>query len=96
MATAEPLTPPWLQDYQARVTPQLTPIQKLACEAIWAWFDELWEAEQVDSNRLRDLQREALPSFDRIETSTGQERDDAIVDLVERLRAIDVSVFFPR
>lgn len=96
MATAEPLTPPWLQDYQGRVTPQLGPIQKLACEAIWAWFDELWEAEQVDSSRLRDLQGEVLPLFQCIETSGGQGRDDAIVELVERLRAVDISVFLPR
>lgn len=96
MATAEPLTPPWLLAYQARVNPQLTPIQNLACEALWGWFDELWEAEQVDSSRLRDLQGEVLPLFERIETSAGQERDDAIVELVERLRAVDISVFFPR
>jgi hypothetical protein len=96
MATAEPLTPPWLLDYQARVNPRLTPIQKLACEAIWAWFDELWEAEQVHSSRLRDLQGEVLPFFERIETSAGQQRDAVIVDLIERLRAIDISVFFPR
>ena len=96
MATAEPLTPPWLRDYQARVHPQLSPIQRLATEAVWTWFDELWEAEQVDSSRLRDLQAEVLPFFERIEASAGQERDDAIVELVARLRAVDLSVFFPR
>ena len=37
-----------------------------------------------------------LPLFDRIERSTGLERDDAITRLVERLRAIDMSVFAPR
>jgi hypothetical protein len=95
-ATTEPLTPPWLLDYQARVDPQLTPIQKLACEAVWAWFDELWEAEQVDSSRLRDLQGQVLAFFQRIETSGGRERDAAIVELVERLRAVDIAVFFPR
>jgi chromosome condensin MukBEF complex kleisin-like MukF subunit len=96
MATAEPLTPPWLRDYQARVDPQLSPIQRLACEAIWAWFNELWEGEQVDSTRLHDLRDEVLPLFEQIETSTGLERDDPITELVERLREIDTSVFFPR
>jgi len=28
-------------------------------------------------------------------SSDGQQRDDAIVELVERLRAVDISVFFP-
>ena len=83
MATAEPLTPPWLDEYRARIDPELTPIQKLASEAIWAWFGELWEGEQVDSARLG------------VETSSGQQGDDAIGELVERLRSIDTSVFFP-
>ncbi|MDH3519967.1 MAG: hypothetical protein OEM49_05865 [Myxococcales bacterium] len=96
MATAEPLTPPWLRDYQARVDPQLSPIQRLACEAIWAWFNALWEGEQVGSRRLRDLCDEVLPLFEQIETSTGPERDNAITELVERLRAIYTSVLFPR
>ncbi len=96
MATAEPLTPPWLRGYQTRVDPQLTPIQRLASEAIWTWFSELWEDEQIESSRLHDLQAEVLPLFERIEASTGRDRDDAIVELVERLRAVDRSVFFPR
>jgi hypothetical protein len=95
MATAEPLTPPWLEEYQARIDPALTPIQRLASEAIWAWFGELWEGEQVDSARLGDLRNEVLHLFEQIEVSSGGRRDDAIVELVERLRSIDTSVFFP-
>lgn len=53
--TTEPLTPRWLDAYRTRVDPLLTPLQRLASEAIWAWFDELWEGGQVDANRLIDL-----------------------------------------
>lgn len=95
-ATAEPLTPPWLVEFQTRVVPQLTPIERLASEAIWAWFDELWEREQADSSRLGNLQDEVLHFFERIEASDGQERGDAIVELVESLRSIDTAVFTPR
>jgi hypothetical protein len=96
MATAEPLTPPWLRDYRGRVEPRLTAIQRQASEAIWAWFDDLWEGEQVDASRLRDLQDEVLPLFERIENSAGQEREETIVELTRLLRAIDTSVFLPR
>ncbi len=50
----------------------------------------------MDSGRLRDLADEVLPLFDRIERSSGREQDDAIVEFIERLRAIDISVFFVR
>lgn len=60
--------------------PRLAPIQRLASEAIWNWFDELWEGEQVSKSRLADLQHEVLPLFERIETSATQDLDDAIVD----------------
>ena len=96
MATAEPLTPPWLRDYRDRVDPQLTPVQRLAFEVIWSWFDELWEGEQADSARLRDLCDEVLPLLEQIETSTGLDRDGAITELAARLRSIDLSVFIPR
>jgi hypothetical protein len=95
-ATAEPLTPPWLNEYRARIGPELTRIQRLASEAIWAWFGELWEGEQVNPSRLVDLQDEVLPLFERIEASAGEQLDEAIVELVERLRSIDTSVFFHR
>jgi chromosome condensin MukBEF complex kleisin-like MukF subunit len=95
-ATTEPLTPRWLDAYRARIDPQLTPLQRLASEAIWAWFDELWEGGQVDASRLVDLQDEVLALFERIETSTGPLRDEAIVELVDRLRSIDRAVFFRR
>ena len=64
----------------------MAPIQRLAAEAIWAWFDELWEGEHVDSGRLQDLADEVLPVLDSIERSSGHEQDDAIVELAERLR----------
>lgn len=61
-----------------------------------AWFDELWEGGQVDASRLVDLQDEVLALFGRIETSTGPLRDEAIVELVDRLRSVDRAVFFRR
>jgi hypothetical protein len=70
-ATTEPLTPRWLDAYRTRVDPQLAPLQRLASEAIWTWFDELWEGGQVDASRLVDLQDEVLALFEQIETSTG-------------------------
>lgn len=50
----------------------------------------------MDSNCLSDLRDEILPLLEWIERSAGRDRDDAVVDVVERLRAIDTSVFFPR
>ncbi len=73
-----------------------TPVQRLASEAIWTWFEELWQGGQVGQGRLGDLRAEVLPLFDRIEAPRGAQRDGAIVELVERLRSIDMSVFFPR
>lgn len=60
------------------------------------WFDELWEGGQADADRLVDLQAEVLALLERIETSTGPLRDEAIVELVDRLRSIDWAVFFRR
>jgi hypothetical protein len=36
-----------------------------------------------------------VPLLDRIESSTGHERDAAIVETVELLRSIDMGVFHP-
>lgn len=71
----------------------MNPIQRIAIEAAWVWFEELWESGQVDSARLRDLVDEVLSLFERIEQGSAQERDEWIVELVERLRAVDMSVF---
>ena len=50
----------------------------------------------MDASRLVDLQDEVLALFGRIETSTGPLRDEAIVELVDRLRSVDRAVFFRR
>ncbi len=50
-----------------------------------------------DAYRARvDLQDEVLALFERIEMSIGPLRDEAIVELVDRLRSIDRAVFFRR
>lgn len=94
--TAEPLTPLWIDDYRSRVEPLLSPLQRLALTSIWYWFDALWETENILEERLRDLQADVLELFDQIERSLPDQRDAAIVELDQRLQAIDRSVFSSR
>lgn len=75
--------------------PRLTAIQVLAAEWIWTWFDDLWEREQVDPDRFRDLQADVIPLFERLDMAPVEDRNEAIVDLVGRLREIDQSVLRP-
>ena len=90
MATAEPLTPAWIANYKARLVPGLSPIQRLAVEHVWSWFEDLWDSEQVDADRLRDLMAE-IPLLEEIEDAPDA-RDPAIVRVVEALRSIDHDV----
>lgn len=93
--TAEPLTPAWLEDYRSRVLPQFTSAQKLLAEPIWSWFDLLWERDQVLTALFEDLREEVLPLLHRIEHDASA-RSEAIVEAVEALRSIDLSVLYPR
>lgn len=57
-------------------------------EAVWRWFDRLWEAEQVDAPTFHALQDLALPRLRELLTNS-EGREQGIVDLVAFLRGID-------
>lgn len=75
--------------------PLLTKIQSFAAEHVWNWLEELWENEQLDSERLDDLRAEVLPLFEQLENSSEADREGVIVQLIESLRAIPMRVFDP-
>lgn len=90
---AVPLTRAWIEGYRGQLDPLLSPIQQVAMEAVWEWFDSLWEIAQVPAEVFGQLQREAMPLFDRV--LVGPERDSPIVDLVEFLRNIGSDAVHP-
>ena len=93
--TVEPLSAPWISEYRARIEPLLTPIQLLAAEAIWNWFDSFWQ-DDVSVEPFRLFQNDVQPLFEPIESAGSvSQRDDAIVRLVESLRGTDLSRLAP-
>jgi hypothetical protein len=53
------------------VVPLLSPLEQLAAEWIWAWFDSLWELDQVLSEPFDRLREVVLPLLARIESTEG-------------------------
>lgn len=86
---AIPLTPEWIDAYRRRLEPVLRPLESLAMDHVWNWFDALWEEEQIQADRLEALRIEAMPFFEAVERAPdGGEREQAIVDLVRFLRSL--------
>jgi hypothetical protein len=74
----------------------LSPLQRLAAEGIWGWFDSLWEFEQVLGHPFAELCERVVPLLQRIDAGSHEERDALLVETIEFLRSLDFGTLRPR
>lgn len=83
------LTRERISEYWDLLEPLLSPLQRLAMEAAWLWFERLWEDEQIDARTFHALDAVISPRLDEL-IFHARNRDDNIVELVAFLRGLDL------